>query len=247
MLSLSLKKKKNWLSNKKLRVVINGTASDWAPVISGVPQGSALGPVMFINCINDIDVGLNNCISKCVDTKIGNSIIADHDRISLPEDLRKITEWSQRWEIPFNVNKCHILQVATRNFLNMKKEMNGTKLESVQCVKNLGVTVASILKFSPKWKDAAGKAKRMLGFINRNLSFKTKDGIPPLYITLVRPHLENAGQFWMPHHAKDIAKREAVQRRATKMIISLGNKPYKERLARLNLFSRETSAPRKTY
>ncbi len=105
-----------WLSNRQQRVVINGTPSDWAPITSGVPQESVLGPLLFIICINDIDVGLNNFTSKLADdTKIGNSIITDHDRMSLQEDLRKISEWSQRWEMPFNVNKCHILQLGTTN------------------------------------------------------------------------------------------------------------------------------------
>ncbi len=80
------------LSNRTQRVVINGTASDWAHVTSGVPQGSVLGPVLFIIYINDIDVGLNNFTSKFADdTKIGNSIITDHNRMSLQEDLRKIS------------------------------------------------------------------------------------------------------------------------------------------------------------
>ncbi len=63
----------------------------------------------------------------------------------------------------------------------MKYEMNGTKLESVQCVKNLGVSIISSLKFSQQCKDAAGKANRMLGITNRNFSFKNKDVILPLY------------------------------------------------------------------
>ncbi len=73
--------------------------------------------------------------------------------------------------------------------------MNGTKLESVQCVKDFRDLVASGLKFSQQCKDAAGKANRMLDFINRNISFKTKDVILPLYTSLVRPHLEYAVQF----------------------------------------------------
>ncbi len=90
--------------------------------------------------------------------------------------------------------------------------MNGTKLESVQWVKDLDVTVASSLKFSQQCKDAAGKANRMLSFTNRNFTFINDDVILPLYISLVRPHLEYGVQFLAPHHAKNIAKPEAVQR-----------------------------------
>ncbi len=88
-------------------------------------------------------------------------------------------------------------------------------------------------------KDAAGKANRMLGSITRSFSFNNKYRILPLYISLVRPHLEYGVQFWSPHHAKDIAKLEAAQRRTTKMITCLLNKSDEERLARLNMFSVE--------
>ncbi len=92
----------NWTeNNNRQRVFINGTASDWAPVTSGVPQGSVFGPILFIISINDIDVGLNNFISKFADdTKIRNLPITDCDRMSLQEDLRKISECCEILEIP---------------------------------------------------------------------------------------------------------------------------------------------------
>ncbi len=109
--------------------------------------------------------------------------------------------------------------------------MNGTKLESIQCMEDLAVTIVSSFKFSQQCKDATGKANKMLGFINRNFSVKNKDVILLLYISLVRPHLGYSVQFWAPHHAKDIAKLEVAQRKATKIITSLRNKSYEERLA----------------
>ncbi len=226
-----------WLSNRKQRVIINGAALDWAPVTSDVPQGSVLRPVLFMIYINDIDLRLNNLTAKFEDNmKIGNSVISDHDRQSLQDNLDKISAWSARWEMPFNIKKCHIFQVGTRK-LKYDYEMNGNKLESVHWVKDLGVTITLNLKFSQQCKEAAGKANTILGFIKRNFSFKNKDIILPLYNNLVRLHLEYAVQFWSPHLAKNTAKLEAVQRRATKMIPSLRNKSYEERLARLYLFS----------
>ncbi len=148
--------------------------------------------------------------------------------------------------MPFNVNKCHILQVGTRN-QKLEYEMNGTKLENVQCFKDRGVKILSSLKFSQKCKDSPGKANRMMGFINRIFCFKNKDVILPLYISLVKSHLDYALQFWTPHHAKDIAKLESIQRRATKMIASFRNIPREEADTTKLIVSRETTAPRKNH
>ncbi len=136
--------------------------------------------ILFIIYINDIDVGLNNFISKFADdTKIRNSIITDHNSMSLQDDLRKISEWSKTWRMPFNGNKSHVLQVGTRN-QKFDYQMNGTNIESVQCVKDLGVTIVSSLSFSQQCKEAAGNANRMLEFISKNFSFKNIDVILPL-------------------------------------------------------------------
>ncbi len=184
---------------------------------------------LFITYINDIDVGLNNFTAKSADDmKSRNSVISDCDRQGLQDNLSKIPAWSARWEMLSNTKKCHILQVGTRN-LKYDYKMSREKLKSIQCVKDFGVMTVSNFKFSQQCK---GKANRMLGFIKKEFSSKNKDIILPLYNSLVRLHLEYVVQFWLPH----LVKLEAVQHRATKMIPSLRNKSYKERLAQLNFF-----------
>ena len=227
----------SWLHDRKQRVLVNGASSPWLPVASGVPQGSVLGPVLFIIYINDIDVGLNNFISKFADdTKIGNTIITDEDRIKLQQDLNRIAEWSSNWQMPFNVGKCQVLHVGNSNN-RYEYEMNGRKINTSNSVKDLGITLSRDLKFSQHCSEAAKKANRMLGFIKRNFTFMSSDIIIPLYKSLVRPHLEYSVQFWAPHFSKDIAKLETVQRRATKLIPSIRNKPYEDRLKHLDLYS----------
>ncbi len=112
--------------------------------------------------------------------------------------MRKTSEWSERWEMPFNVNECRILHVGTRNH-KFDYEMNGVKIKSVQCVKGFGVRIASNLKFFQQSKDDAIRANKMLDLIIRNFFFKNKTIILPLYINLVR-HGICRMPFWLPRH-----------------------------------------------
>ena len=227
----------NWLSERKQRVVINGKTSEWLNVTSGVPQGSVLGPVLFLIYINDIDNDLCCKISKFADdTKIGNKATSHLQRQQIQNDLDKLVEWSERWQMNFNIDKCKVLHLGNKN-TKAQYTMNGTPINAVDKEKDLGVVITSDLKPGVQCAEAIKKANQIVGFIGRSFEFKSEKIILTLYNALVRPHLEYCVQFWSPYYRKDIDKLERIQRRVTKMIPRLRNKPYEERLKELNLFN----------
>ena len=229
-----------WLRDRKQRVVVDGKESEWATVTSGVPQGSVLGPLLFLIYINDLDVNLITSISKFADdTKLGGKVLNVEDRNRIQADLDKIVEWSATWQMKFNTEKCKVLHIGSKN-VKFQYRMSDNILESVSEEKDLGVIVTEDLKPDKQCTKAVSKANKMLGFISRNFEYKSQDIILPLYKSLVRPHLEYGIQFWNPYLRKDIEKLERVQRRATKLIPSLRHKTYEERISATKLTTLET-------
>ena len=147
-------------------------------------------------------------------------------------------EWSKKWQMPFNLDKCKIMHIGHKN-KNEKYELLGKEIESVQQEKDLGVVITNDLKSSNQCIEAVKKAQKLLGYIKRQFRTRNKETILTLYNALVRPHLEYAVQFWSPSLRKDIERLEAVQARATKLIPSIRHLGYVRRLERLNLYSLE--------
>jgi len=230
----------NWLRERRQRVVINSQASGWAPVTSGVPQGSVLGPLLFIIYINDIDEGIVSRISKFADdTKLGSDVSTPEKVEQLQIDLQKLGEWSEKWQMPFNAAKCKVMHIGYRN-PQSQYFLQGKALESTDSEKDLGVVITSDLKFSKQCIAVEKKAQKLLGYIKRQFGYRNKEIVLSLYNSLVRPHLEYAVQFWNPSYRKDITRLERVQARATKLIPELRHMSYADRLKELNLFSLET-------
>ena len=135
-----------WLKDRRQRVAINGASSNWIPVLSGVPQGSVLGPLLFIIYINDIDVGIVNRIAKFADdTKLGANVATSESVEMLRLDLEKLGEWSVKWLMPFNLDKCKVMHIGHANqnadYLLLDHDIVSTDLE-----KDLGVLISSDLK-----------------------------------------------------------------------------------------------------
>jgi hypothetical protein len=110
-----------WLSNRKQRVVLNGAVSDWAAVLLGVPQGSVLGPLLFLIFINDLDLAVNQedgLLKFADDTRVARVIRGKADRLGLQQALDKLMDWSTRWGMQFNVKKCKVMHLGRSNSEN---------------------------------------------------------------------------------------------------------------------------------
>ena len=230
---------KGWLTGREQRVQINGKKSEWGNVTSGVPQGSVLGPLLFVIYINDLEIGVSSDVSKFADdTKIGRQVKNMEDARKLQEDLNRLYNWSQKWDMQFNVSKCSVMSVGKGN-MHVDYTLNGTAIGRSYSARDLGVQVSSDLRPREQCVIARNKANKILGFISRSVTNRSSEVILRLYLALVRPHLDYAAQFWSPYYRKDIDFLEVVQRRMTKMIQGMRNLPYRERLRRLNLHSLE--------
>uniref|UniRef100_A0A8C5PPB0 Reverse transcriptase domain-containing protein n=1 Tax=Leptobrachium leishanense TaxID=445787 RepID=A0A8C5PPB0_9ANUR len=229
----------NWLKDRVQRVVINGTFSRWTPVVSGVPQGSVIGPILFNLFINDLEIGIESHVSVFADdTKLGKVIQCEQDVTSLQRDLDILGDWALKWQMRFNLDKCKVMHFGVKNTQAIYT-LNGTELGKSKQEKDLGIIIDFKLSNNVQCQTAAAKASKVLACIKRGVHSRDENIILPLYKSMVRPHLEYAVQFWAPVLKKDIISLEKVQRRATKLIRGMEGLSYEERLTSLNLFSLE--------
>jgi len=132
-------------------------------VLSGVPQGSVLEPILFLIYISDLDNGVKNWILKFAnDTKIFSAVKNDLDRSVLQKDLDNLLRWAEEWQMLFNVLKCKIMHLGHKNH----GYMDGKQLDTAEEKKDLGIIISKDLKVSQQYKQAYAEASRMLGLIN---------------------------------------------------------------------------------
>ena len=228
---------KDFLSNRKHRINVNGSYSSKSSVKSGIPQGSILGPLLFSIFINDLPDSIkNHCMMFADDTKIfGNP------GSSLQLDINRADEWAQKWKMKFNVNKCKVLHFnkGENNQYDyyMVDQHTMCKMTATPQEKDIGVIFDNNLQFNSHITTTVNKCQQILSIIKRSFDFIDENIMTLLYSTLVRPIIEYSNVIWAPHLRKHINMMEAVQRRAIRMVPNLKNLNYHERLKKLNLYS----------
>jgi hypothetical protein len=225
----------SFLSERRQRVILGEAISDWTLVMSGVPQGTVLGPTLFTIYINDLIEQIRGHVKFFADDSRIICTLENADSFNkLVENVEIVMEWCNIWKMSLNTDKCkyrgHQANLFTENI-----DISNLKLIKSQCERDLGIMVTDNLKWHEQSISAASRANKMLGLIKH--SFKTREPttIKKLYCGLDRPLLEYAAPVWNPYQVADINILEKVQMRASKLPLNCRNLSYDDRQKSLNL------------
>ena len=171
----------SFLIGRKQRVVLGDFVSDWAETSRGVPQGSVLGPLFFVLFINDLPEFVRyTCELYADDSKIMAGLRSSADGDSLQEDILAVTDWTRKWLMKLNASKCKVVHFGRSNLrrsyvINDLVENRVIDLEESECERDLGVLVASDLKWRSQIESMVSKANKALGLLLNRFTSRDSD------------------------------------------------------------------------
>ena len=205
---------------RQQRVVVNCVKSDCAPVASGVPQGTVLGPLLLFLHLNDITADIESEIRFADDCVCYREIKDKEDTLKLQRDIDRLGNWARKWGMRFQPVKCNMMQLTRKHFNKIQASytLEGAVLENVDNIKYLGVTITNDLKWNTHISNICTKANRTLGFLRRTLFSCPQNVKEAAYNGMVHPILEYESSILDPHTDKLQEELEKVQNHAASFV-----------------------------
>lgn len=234
----------SFLSERFFSVRVGNCYSDWSHALSGVPQGSVLGPLLFVLFINDLTKCCcdENCniLMFADDAKCLSVIKSYQDCEKLQSTLTAIENWSTVWQLPLALHKCQVMSFTGRNaHIDFQYSIRKYTLSSVNTITDLGIILSTDLSFAKQIDKICSKARSRSAMILKCFQSRDKKLLFRAFTVYVRPILEYCCNVWSPYRLCDIRKIESVQRLFTKRLIGLKGMSYLDRLKCLETDSLE--------
>ena len=212
---------KDFLTDRTQTVILEGETSNKIPVTSGVPQGTVLGPILFLIFINDLAEYVQHSTLRLFadDSIIYKQIKNKEDVIKLQQDLDAAGKWEQDWLMHFHPDKCTVVSVTQkRKTISHTYQLHGHTLEKADSANYLDITIQNNLKWDKHINTITAKPNQSLGFIKRNLKVHSPAIKEHAFKALVRPKLEYCNTIWDPHTQQQKLQIEKIQRRAARYV-----------------------------
>ncbi len=217
---------KSYLLDRRQQVVVNGQESHPREVISGVPQGSVLGPLLFIAYINGLagKISPGTLVNLFADDIVMYKVIkSSGDYKGLQEDIFGVSSFMGNQYLQLNATKCKFMLITKRRSHSIHPPpliLDNSVLQRVYSYKYLGLTFSADLSWRPHISAVSKKSKRLVGLVYRRFSaHASSEALVMLYKSFVRPHLEYASAAWCPYHRGEIQLLESVQKFALKVCL----------------------------
>jgi len=213
----------NYLKNRQQRVVIEGQCSNFSDIKAGVPQGSVLGPLLFLLYINDVTHVIQNCQIRlfaddtCLFIEVDNR---DETAVKLNQDLENINQWSSQWIVDFSETKTKEMIISNKKDSNANPPvyLNGKLIEEVASFCYLGLEFTNKLKWNKHIDKISLKARKRISAMTP-LKFKlSRKSLEIMYMTFVRPVMEYCSVIWGGSYDTDILKLEQIHVEAMRLI-----------------------------
>ena len=214
---------RNYLSGRKQRVIIKGQTSDWGSIDAGVPQGSILGPLLFLIFINDIVDNLTCKVKLFADDTL-LYVVADDHKLSadlLNFNLNQIRLWSNQWLVTFNPKKTKLLNISSKantRITDFPIYFDNTKIPEVQEHKHLGLYLNSRMKWSPHINHTISSVSKCINMLQKFKYVLDRKTLHTMYISYVRPKLEYGSILWDDCSEFDKARLENIQLQCARII-----------------------------